>query len=115
LPGARGVTEADINVGHRGAPDALTAYILSIGENDVMDSKSLRQVKIGARLWHLPPYSPDLKPIEQAFAKIKHWIRAAQKRTLEDTWRPVGSLVASIGPDECGNYFANAGYASVKV
>jgi putative transposase len=69
----------------------------------------------GARLWYLPPYSPDLNPIEQAFAKIKHWMRAAQKRTLEDTWRQIGSLVASIDPDECNNYLANAGYASVKV
>ena len=48
----------------------------------------------GARLWYLPPYSPDLNPIEQAFAKIKHWMRTAQKRTIEDTWRHIGSLVA---------------------
>jgi transposase len=69
----------------------------------------------GARLWYLPPYSPDLNPIEQAFAKIKHWMRTAQKRTLEDTWRHIGSLVESIQPAECGNYFANAGYASVQM
>ena len=47
-----------------------------------------RMIKtVGARLWYLPPYSPDLNPIEQAFAKIKHWMRAAQKRTVEDLWR----------------------------
>ncbi len=40
----------------------------------------------GARLWFLPPSSPDLNPIEQAFAKIKHWMRHAQKRTIEETW-----------------------------
>ena len=68
----------------------------------------------GARLWFLPPYSPDLNPIEQAFAKIKHWMRTAQKRTIEDTWRHIGHLVETIQPDECANYFANAGYASVK-
>jgi len=67
----------------------------------------------GARIWYLPPYSPDLNPIEQAFAKIKHWMRAAQKRTIEDTWRHIGTLIASIEPAECSNYFANAGYASV--
>ena len=39
---------------------------------------------VGARLWFLPKYSPDLNPIEQAFAKIKHWIRQAQKRTIEE-------------------------------
>jgi transposase len=48
-----------------------------------------------ARLWYLPPYSPDLNPIEQAFAKIKHWMRAAQKRTIADTWRHIGSLVCN--------------------
>src|ERR1700758_5141509 len=59
----------------------------------------------GARLWYLPPYSPDLNPIEQTLAKIKHWMRAAQKRTIEDVWRHIGSLVEAIEPDECNNYF----------
>jgi len=68
----------------------------------------------GARLWFLPPYSPDLNPIEQTFSKIKHWMRVAQNRTVEDTWRHVGSLVSTISKDECENYFQNAGYASVK-
>ena len=52
----------------------------------------------GARLWYLPPYSPDLNPIEQTFAKIKHWLRPAQKRSVEDTWRYVGDLVSTINP-----------------
>ncbi|MET4232304.1 transposase [Bradyrhizobium sp. i1.4.4] len=69
----------------------------------------------GARLWYLPPYSPDLNPIEQAFAKIKHWMRIAQKRTLEDTWRYLGHLVTTIQPRECSNCFENAGYAAVKM
>src|ERR1700678_125038 len=69
----------------------------------------------GARLWYLPPYSPDLNPIEQTFAKLKHWMRAAQKRTVEDAWRHIGSLLATIPPNECSNYFGNAGYASVKM
>ncbi|WP_400771601.1 IS630 family transposase [Methylosinus sporium] len=69
----------------------------------------------GARLWYLPPYSPDLNPIVQAVAKIKHWIRQAQKRTIEDTWRHIGSLVEAIEPAECANYLANAGYTSVKM
>ena len=70
--------------------------------------------KAGARLWYLPPYSPDLNPIEQVFAKIKHWMRQEQKRTIEDTWRHIGVLVDTIGPQECSNYLANAGYASIK-
>ena len=66
----------------------------------------------GARLWFLPKYSPDLNPIEQVFAKIKHWMRLAQKRSPEETWRHIGALVGTINPQECANYFKNAGYAS---
>jgi transposase len=96
--------------------------ILKPGDIVVMDnlgshkSAVLRQIikAAGARLWYLPPYSPDLNPIEQTFAKIKHAMRAAQKRTIEDVWRHIGSLVTTIGSHECNNYFANAGYASVK-
>ena len=66
----------------------------------------------GARLWYLPAYSPDLNPIEQTFAKIKHWMRMAQRRSIEDTWRHVGNLVQTIRPNECANYLVNAGYAS---
>jgi transposase len=68
----------------------------------------------GARLWYLPPYSPDLNPIEQTFAKIKHWMRLAQKRTIDDISSHIGSLVKTIQPNECSNYFENAGYASIK-
>ena len=68
----------------------------------------------GARLRFLPPYSPDLNPIEQAFAKIKHWMRMAQKRDMEEAWRHVGHIVGTFTQDECANYFRNAGYASVK-
>lgn len=69
----------------------------------------------GARLWYLPPYSPDLNPIEQAFAKIKHRMRLAQKRTVEDVCRQIGTLVTDIQPTECSSYFRNAGYASIKI
>lgn len=80
-------------------------------------SKSVRDAirTAGARLWFLPKYSPDLNPIEQTFAKIKHWMRLAQKRSVEDTWRHIGHLVGTIKPDECASYFENAGYASVKM
>ena len=97
--------------------------VLKQGDIVVMDnlgshkSAALRRLikAAGARLWYLPPYSPDLNPIEQAFAKIKHWMRMAQKRTVEDAWRHIGALTATIEPHECSNYFANAGYASVKI
>ncbi|WP_249147706.1 transposase, partial [Bradyrhizobium jicamae] len=68
----------------------------------------------GARLRYLPPYSPDLNPIEQTFAKIKHWMRSAQKRTIDDICHHVGGLITTIQPNECSNYFENAGYASIK-
>jgi len=69
--------------------------------------------KAGAKLLFLPPYSPDFNPIEQAFAKIKHWLRRAQKRTIDDACAYIGGLVATITPAECKNYFENDGYVSV--
>jgi transposase len=67
----------------------------------------------GARLFFLPPYSPDLNPIEQVFAKLKTLLRKAAKRTIEDTWRQIGTLLSDFSPQECANYFRNAGYASI--
>lgn len=66
----------------------------------------------GARLVFLPPYSPDLNPIEQVFAKLKHMMRAAAERTVETTWRRAGALLDQFKPDECARYFQNSGYAS---
>jgi len=102
--------------------DQQLVATLQPGDIVIMDnlgshkSNAVRQAirAVGARLWFLPPYSPDLNPIEQTFSKIKHWMRAAQKRTPEDTWRHAGSIVSTISKDECQNYFQNAGYASVK-
>ena len=62
----------------------------------------------GAHLIFLPAYSPDLNPIEQLFAKLKHLMRAAQPRTVEETWRKVGALIYIVSPNECSNYFANS-------
>jgi transposase len=66
----------------------------------------------GARLLFLPPYSPDLNPIEQVFAKLKTLLRKAAERTVEATWKRIGSLLDRFTPAECANYLANAGYAS---
>ena len=68
--------------------------------------------KVGVRPWFLPPYSPDLNLIEQAFAKDKHWMRDAKQRSVTDTWRHLGKLLATIEPRECQNYIHNAGYGS---
>jgi transposase len=67
----------------------------------------------GAHLIFLPPYSPDLNPIEQVFAKLKHLLRNAQPRDVEATWRKVGELLNLFSPDECANYLRNSGYVSV--
>ena len=67
----------------------------------------------GAHLLFLPPYSPDLNPIEQVFAKLKHLMRKAQPRDVATTWRRVGQLLELFCPSECANYLANAGYSSV--
>ena len=67
----------------------------------------------GARIFFLPPYSPDLNPIEQVFAKLKHLMRKAGPRTLENTWRKAGAILDHFSPAECQNYLTNAGYASI--
>ena len=66
----------------------------------------------GAKLFFLPPYSPDLNPIEQAFAKLKTLLRKAAERTVEATWKRIAALLPAFTPQECANYFVNAGYAS---
>ena len=65
----------------------------------------------GARLFLLPKYSPDLNPIEQVFAKLKHLLRKAAARTQEKVCAAIGSLLSSYTPEECANYFRNSGYA----
>jgi len=67
----------------------------------------------GARLFFLPPYSPDLNPIEQAFAKLKTLLRKAAERTIEATWKKIGQLLQCFEPSECAAYLRNAGYASI--
>jgi transposase len=67
----------------------------------------------GAHLFFLPPYSPDLNPIEQVFAKLKHLMQTAQTRDVEATWRKVSELLDLFSQQECANYLKNSGYVSV--
>jgi transposase len=67
----------------------------------------------GAKLFFLPPYSPDLNPIEQVFAKLKTLLRKAAERTVEDTWKRIAVLLKAFTSQECANYLRNAGYASI--
>jgi transposase len=66
----------------------------------------------GAKLFLLPKYSPDLNPIEQVFAKLKLLLRKAARRTTEAIWHHIAALLSAFSPQECANYFRNAGYAS---
>jgi transposase len=93
---------------------------LSPGDVVIMDNlsshkgdgvrKAIRSV--GAKLLFLPPYSPDLNPIEQVFSKLKHLMRKASERSVEATWKRLGTLLDRFPPDECSRYFVNSGYAS---
>ena len=78
-------------------------------------SKAVRRMirAAGAKLFFLPKYSPDLNPIEQVFAKLKHLLRKAAARTVEAVCAAVGELLGSFTPQECANYFRNAGYTRI--
>jgi transposase len=66
----------------------------------------------GAKLVFLPPYSPDLNPIEMAFAKLKALLRKAAERTVAALWDRIGELLDAFTPQECANYLAHAGYGA---
>ena len=68
----------------------------------------------GATLRYLPPYSPDLNPIEQAFSKLKAHLRKAAARTVETLWATIASLLPTFTPTECSNFFANSGYGATQ-
>jgi transposase len=65
----------------------------------------------GAKLFLLPKYSPDLNPIEMLFAKIKHWLRQAEGRSLDEVCSALAGILANVPNTECQNYFRKAGYA----
>src|ERR1700691_4427615 len=101
--------------------EKVLAPTLSPGDVVVLDNLGSHKGKAaraavrsrGAHLLFLPPYSPDLNPIEQVFAKLKHLVRKAQPRNVEATWRRVGQLIDLFSPSERANYLANSGYGSV--
>ena len=64
----------------------------------------------GASLLYLPPYSPDLNPIEVAISKIKAHMRKAEARTIEALWRAIGDICGLVEHEEGQNQFAAAGY-----
>ncbi len=88
------------------------------GDVVVVDNLGAHKVKgvreailpAGAGLLYLPPYSPDLNPIEQVFAKLKALLRKAAARTRDALWSTIGRLLDQYPPAECANYLANCGY-----
>lgn len=108
--------------------EAFAAYvhqvlvpILRPGETVIMDNLPAHKVATareaieaaGANLLYLPPYSPDLNPIEMAFSKLKSILRAAAPRTVHDLWRVIADALQRFTAQECRNYFKAAGYAPV--
>ena len=91
---------------------------LSHGDVVIMDNlgshkgKAVRKAirDAGAHLIFLPPYSPDLNPIENPFAKLKAMLRKAAARTVDQLWAAIASIIDTFTPKECANYFAAAGY-----
>ena len=107
--------------------DAFRVYIekvlaptLSAGDIVVMDNLPSHKVSgileaieaKGAVLSYLPPYSPDLNPIELVFSKMKGYnLRKAAERTVDDLWRRIGIILDDFTPAECQNYLRHDGYA----
>ena len=73
--------------------------------------RAIRQA--GAHLLFLPPYSPDLNPIEMVFAKLKTLLRKADERSIAAVWHRIGELLNRFNASECANYFRHAGYGSL--
>jgi transposase len=77
---------------------------------NVEAARALRQA--GCWFLYLPPYSPDLNPIEQAFAKLKAYLRKIGARNFTDLFKALGDICRMFTPEECWNYFRAAGYVS---
>jgi transposase len=82
--------------------DNLPAHKSPIAEKAILDR--------GAQVLFLPPYSPDLNPIEMAFSKLKAHLRARAVRTIDELWKVIGQICDLFQPEECKNYFTAAGY-----
>ena len=100
--------------------EQVLAPTLKPGDIVIMDNLASHKVAgirlpieaAGATLVYLPPYSPDLNPIEQACAKLKVMLRKAAARSIETLWAKIGELLGAFTSQDCRNFFANAGYAS---
>jgi transposase len=98
--------------------EQMLAPALRPGDVVVMDNLAAHKVAgvqdairaVGASVLYLPPYSPDLNPIEQLFAKLKAMLRSIAARTKEALWNTIGAALDAFSEAECQNYLANCGY-----
>lgn len=98
--------------------EQMLAPALHPGDIVVLDNLSCHKVAgvreavtaRGAEIRYLPPYSPDLNPIENAFAKLKALLRKAAERSVDGLWKLIGRLLDCFSSEECKNYIENAGY-----
>ena len=98
--------------------EQMLVPILRPGDIAIMDNLAAHKVAgirhaieaCGAELHYLPPYSPDLNPIENAFAKLKAHVRKSAARTLDALERAAANALQQFKPDECANFFGHAGY-----
>lgn len=94
------------------------AATLRTGDLVIMDNLSVHKVagvreslaRVGAEVVYLPPYSPDLNPIEMVFSKLRRLLETAAERTMPALWDRIGASVDLFGPAECANYIRHAGY-----
>ena len=94
---------------------------LQAGDIVVMDNLSSHKVagireaidSVGASIWYLPPYSPDLNPIEKMWSKVKAWLRRVAARTVDGLLQAVGDALRAVAADECRAYFRSCGYATL--
>jgi transposase len=99
--------------------EQILAPTLRRGDVVIMDNVSVHKVAgvreaieaRGATLIYLPPYSPDLNPIEQFFSKLKANLRKVSARSIESLWAAIGSCLIEFSPRECAAYLTNAGYS----
>jgi transposase len=95
---------------------------LAVGDIVIADNLAAHHVEgvrqaidvAGATLIYLPPYSPDLNPIELCFAKLKTFVRAARCRSIETLWPLLGECVPRFSETECRNYFRHCGYSRAR-
>jgi len=110
-----GPTDATV---FRSYVEQCLAPSLRLGDIVVMDNLTSHKVagvceaidSVGASVWYLPPYSPDLNPIEKMWSKVKAWLRRVAARTIARLIQTVGDALRDVDANECRAYFASCGY-----